>query len=64
MNEERFIKIETTLVHQEAIIEELHQVLYQQQETIAILQKKLSLFQEQLSAENNIGAAGEKPPHY
>lgn len=64
MDDERFIKIETTLVHQEAIIEELHQVLYQQQEMISQLQKKIKLFQDQLSTDNNIGVAGEKPPHY
>jgi uncharacterized coiled-coil protein SlyX len=64
MTEDRFIKIEMTLAHQEAIIEELHQVLYQQQETIAQLQKKLKLFEDQMRTENNIGAAGEKPPHY
>jgi SlyX protein len=64
MNDERFIKIETTLVHQEAIIEELHQVLYQQQETIFQLQKKIKLFEDQVSADSNIRAAGEKPPHY
>lgn len=64
MDDERFIRIETTLVHQEAIIEELHQVLYQQQEMISQLQKNIKLFQDQLSADNNIGVAGEKPPHY
>ena len=64
MNEDRIIKIEMTLAHQESIIEELHQVLYQQQETISALQSKLKHFEDQLSADQEIRPAGEKPPHY
>ena len=64
MNEDRIIKIEMTLAHQESIIEELHQVLYQQQETISALQSKLKHFEDQLSADHEIRPAGEKPPHY
>lgn len=64
MEEQRFIAIETKILHQEVTLEELHQVLYKQQETIDLLQKKLKLFEDQLRADNEIRPAGEKPPHY
>jgi len=64
MDEQRFIDIETKLLHQEVIIEDLHQVLYKQQEMIDFLQKKIKLLDEQLQNNNEIRAAGEKPPHY
>ncbi len=62
--DERLIAIETKILHQEVILEELHQVLYQQQETIDQLQKKIKLLQEQVRSDNEIGPAGERPPHY
>lgn len=62
--DERLIAIETKILHQEVILEELHQVLYQQQETIDQLQKKVKLLQEQVRADNEIGPASERPPHY
>lgn len=64
MDEQRFIDIETKLLHQEVILEDLHQVLYKQQEIIDFLQKKLKIMDEQSQAQNEIRAAGEKPPHY
>lgn len=64
MDEQRFIDIETKLLHQEVIIEDLHQVLYKQQEMIDFLQKKIKFLDEQLQNNNEIRAAGEKPPHY
>ena len=64
MDEQRFIAIETKISHQEVTLEELHQVLYKQQETIDQLQKKLKLFEDQLQSESEIRPAGEKPPHY
>jgi len=64
MDEQRFIDIETKLLHQEVIIEDLHQVLYKQQEMIDFLQKKIKLLDEQFQNNNEIRAAGEKPPHY
>jgi SlyX protein len=64
MDEQRFIDIETKLVHQEVILEDLHQVLYKQQEIIDLLQKKIKAMDEQFQSQNEIRAAGEKPPHY
>ncbi len=63
-NENRFINIEMKLSHQDVMLEELHQVIYQQQETIDQLQKKIKLLIEQMSADSEIRPAGEKPPHY
>lgn len=62
--EERLINIETKISHQDVMLEELHQVLYKQQESIDILQKKLKLFEQQMNADSEIRPAGEKPPHY
>lgn len=64
MNEDRFIAIETKLLHQENLLEELHQVLYQQQDSIDKLQKKLKQFEDLSNADNEIRPANEKPPHY
>ena len=64
MDDQRFIAIETKILHQEVVLEELHQVLYQQQEIINLLQKKLKVFEGQLRSDNEIRPAGEKPPHY
>ena len=64
MDEQRFIAIETKISHQEVILEELHQVLYAQQEIIDNLTKKLKIAEELLGATQDIRSAGEKPPHY
>jgi SlyX protein len=64
MDDQRLIAIETKILHQEVMLEELHQELYKQQETIELLQNKIKLFMEQQQANQEIRAAGEKPPHY
>ncbi len=62
--QERLVNIEMKISHQDLIIEELNQVIYQQQQTIDVLSKKLKLLEDQFRADPNIGPAGEKPPHY
>ena len=64
MDDQRFIAIETKILHQEMMLDELHQVLYQQQDTINLLQKKLKKIEEMGQADQEIRPAGEKPPHY
>ncbi len=64
MNEDRFINIETQISHHEVLLEELHEVLYKQQETIDLLNKKLKFLEQQLQTSDDIRPAGEKPPHY
>jgi SlyX protein len=62
--QERLVNIEMKISHQDLIIEDLNQVVYQQQQTIDMLSKKLKLIEDQFRADPNIGPAGEKPPHY
>ena len=64
MNEERFIAIETKILHQDRIIEELHEVIYRQQNTINKLEKKLKQMEDMANADNEIRPTNEKPPHY
>jgi SlyX protein len=69
MNEEnRFITIETKLAHQEFLLEELNQVVYRQQLQIDQLEKKIASVikrvENALVTGDEIGPAGEKPPHY
>ncbi len=69
MIEERFIHIETKVAHQEALIEELNTVLYQQQLAIDQIQKTLTAFIKQYkvlekSTQDILGPADQKPPHY
>ena len=69
MNDEnRFIALEIKFLHQEALLEELNQVMYKQQCQIDALEKKLSVTMKRvdgaLGGDGEIGPAGEKPPHY
>lgn len=64
MEEQRFIAIETKLLHQEVVLEDLHQVLYKQLETIELMNKRIKRLEDQIQGQNEIRAAGEKPPHY
>lgn len=68
MNEERLIQIETKIAHQEFLIEELNQVIYQQQKTIDKLEITLNSLtkrlKEALTAGNDVRGPDEKPPHY
>ncbi|MEK6627692.1 MAG: SlyX family protein [Bdellovibrionota bacterium] len=64
MNEERFINIESKILHQERLLEELHQVLYEQQTTIDKLEKKIKELKEIKTEDSEIRPANEKPPHY
>lgn len=63
-NEDRFIKLETQFLHQELKLEELHEALFEQQKIIESLNKKLNLLSDKVTASQDIGPAGEKPPHY
>jgi SlyX protein len=66
--EEQMINLEIKIAHQEALIEELSQVLYQQQNQISKMQKTLDdLINRYKEVEKNsteIGPGNEKPPHY
>ena len=68
MNESRLIEIETKVLYQEDTLEQLHKVVYAQQETITKLQAALQLltknFHNSAGISQEIGPANEKPPHY
>ena len=65
MNEERLIAIETKIAHQEFLIEELNQVVYEQQKTIDQLEKKITnLTNRVLETPEEAGPTHQKPPHY
>jgi len=68
MDEQRLIDIETKLLQQELLTEELNQVVYKQQQIIDQLEIKLAglvrRFREASEPGNDIGPSNEKPPHY
>lgn len=67
MTEQRLIDLETKIAHQEYLIEELNQALYQQQKTIDKLEATITTlvkrYQELLAGGDDI-RPNEKPPHY
>lgn len=68
MNEERFIEIETKILHQDLTIEDMHNVLVKQQAQIEQLELTLNAlvkrFREPAGGENEIGPHNQKPPNY
>lgn len=68
MNEERLINIETKITFQEDLIEELNKTVYQQHQKIERLETICEALARQVrslaDAENEKGAANERPPHY
>ena len=66
--EERFVDIEIKLAHQEDTVEQLNQAVYQQGRRIDQLEAMVSQLVEHIrnNAQSgpNLGAGGEKPPHY
>ncbi len=67
MSEQRFVDLETKISHQEALLEELHQVLYKQQATIDQLEMALKALvkrSEDPLGNKPIGPGNQKPPHY
>lgn len=67
MTEQRLIDLETKIAHQEYLIEELNQTVYEQQKTIDRLEATLSTlvkrYQDILTGGDEI-RPNEKPPHY
>lgn len=66
--EQRFIDLETKVLHQELIIEDLHKVVLEQQEKLHQLDVTLNALVKRLretgANEPEIGPHNEKPPHY
>ena len=67
-SEERFVDIEIKLAHQEDTVEQLNQAVYQQGRRIDQLEAMVSQLAEHIrnnaQSGSNLGAGGEKPPHY
>ncbi|QLY23929.1 SlyX family protein [Bdellovibrio sp. HCB185ZH] len=68
MDESRLVNLEIKISHQDQVIEELHQVVYEQQKAIEKLEVLLngltSRLKEALEAEGSEIRGNEKPPHY
>ena len=66
--EDRFVDIEIKLAHQEDTVEQLNGVVYAQSRRIDQLAAMVGQLAEHIrnSAQSgpNLGAGGEKPPHY
>ncbi|WP_413581694.1 SlyX family protein [Bdellovibrio sp. HCB288] len=68
MDESRIVNLEIKISHQDQVIEELHQVMYEQQKTIDKLETLLTgltkRLQETLGDQDAEIRGHEKPPHY
>lgn len=66
MSDERLNNLESKLAHQEVLLEELHQVLYEQQKTIDKMDKALTTLTQRLKdvLQGEDIRGHEKPPHY
>lgn len=68
MDENRLIRIETKLAHQENLVDELNEVLTDQQSRISQLEDVCRRLTARLQALDEGGVAGEaddeRPPHY
>lgn len=66
-NETRLNNLEIKISHQDQVIEELHQVIYEQQKTIDKMEAALVHLAKRLDDGGDEGAeirGNEKPPHY
>lgn len=65
-NEDRFVDIEIKLAHQEDMVEELNQVVYQQSRRIDQLEAMVGQLAEHIrnSAQSGPNPVNEPPPHY
>ncbi len=62
MNENRLIEIETKMVYQDKLVEELNQVVYQQQIKLDELEKIVKELRKKMN--DDINTAHIPPPHY
>ena len=64
--ERRVIELETRYTEQQALLEDLSEVLVRQQRTIDLLEAELALLKKRTESEPGLVDAklDEKPPHY
>lgn len=66
--EQRLIELETRYMEQQALLEDLSQVLYAQEKTLVAMAARLEQLEKKLAEAGDPGLvdarAQEKPPHY
>jgi SlyX protein len=62
--EKRLIDLETKISFQDQTIEDLHDVIYKQQQQINQMEKAIENFKGQLKSGESDIRPNEKPPHY
>jgi SlyX protein len=62
--EKRLIDLETKISYQDKTIEDLHEMIYKQQQQIAQMEKAIDNFQRQMKSGDSEIRPNEKPPHY
>jgi SlyX protein len=62
--EKRLIDLETKISYQDQTIEDLHEMIYKQQQQIAQMEKAIDNFQRQMKSGDSEIRPNEKPPHY
>jgi SlyX protein len=62
--EKRIIDLETKISFQDQTIEDLHDMIYKQQQQITQLEKAFENFHRQIKSGENDIRPNEKPPHY
>ena len=66
--EQRLIELETRYMEQQALLEDLSQVLYAQERTLAAMAARIEQLEKKLAEAGDPGLvdarAQEKPPHY
>ncbi|MCB0349274.1 MAG: SlyX family protein [Bdellovibrionales bacterium] len=60
---DRITDLEIKLAHQDHLLEQLNDVIYQQQKKLDDVEKMLKLLHTKIS-NDNINQGDEKPPHY
>ncbi len=68
MDQDRLIELEIKISHQEIALEKLQEMTFAQDTAIQRLELSLKILKERMEGvaqgEGQVGAAGEKPPHY
>lgn len=62
--EKRLIDLETKISFQDQTIEDLHSVIYKQQQQINLMEITLENLKGQITSSENDIRPNEKPPHY
>jgi SlyX protein len=64
VTDERLIELESRLMHQEKLLEQLDEVVTEQQKRIDVLERTLARLQEQVRMQAEDHPSEPPPPHY